>query len=82
MNEGNCKCCGVGLHTKHRVTTHVVLGWNKNGDPIRGLEKDVYVCGDCLTEDVGAKIGVQKPGTPAPAKIGVQQPGTPAPAEV
>jgi hypothetical protein len=63
MNEGNCAGCGDALHTKVRVTVHPVTGWDKDGNPIRGLEKDVHACGDCVAkgEDIGAAIGVKKP---------------------
>ena len=48
MNEGNCWTCGDALHTKHIVIVHPITGTNGAGDPIRGLEKSVHVCGPCL----------------------------------
>jgi hypothetical protein len=67
MNEGNCKSCGTALHTKHRVTVHPVLSYLPDGSPLRGLEKDVYICGDCVAEDVGAAMGPPPPGVARPA---------------
>lgn len=63
MNEGNCAGCGEALHTKVRVEAAPVKGWDKDGNPIRGLVKEYHVCGECVAkgEDVGAKVGVQKP---------------------
>jgi hypothetical protein len=48
MNEGNCPGCGEALHTKIRATIHPIKGLNEAGDPIRGLEKDVNACGECV----------------------------------
>lgn len=48
MNEGNCAGCGEALHTKIRATIHPIKGLDKDGNPIRGLEKDVLACGECI----------------------------------
>ncbi len=73
MNEGNCAGCGEPLHTKIRATIHPIKGLNANGDPIRGLEKDVNACGECvgsgedLAMTMAKKSGVIKDTKPAPS---------------
>lgn len=70
MNEGNCPGCKEALHTKVRVTAHPILGYEKNGDPIRGLEEDFLACGDCVGkgEDIGAAVGEMRGVKPLQGK--------------
>jgi hypothetical protein len=78
--SGNCHTCGAAMHTKHHVTIHPVTKIDDKGNPTRGLEKVVAVCGPCHSSGRDHAVDKFKAGGPGKHALPVTKPAPVAPA--